>query len=174
MSSKRTRLQRLRFLSIVVLLPWLVLSCGDGWDAYRDAYNVDQGEPPGEPWVGDETVFVRLGATEIETPLAGIITSDLRGIAAVRLSDLIDASQITRNPESYRYDLTATDGYNLLAKRNKDLSLLPDWENMQNGYLYSPSPDDLETTWENHPWGAAVSAYNVKFMNGGLVELLTF
>ena len=173
MSSKRSCIERLRFLAILLILPWLVLSCGDGWDAYRDEYNVDPGEPPGQPWVGDETVFVRLGATEIETPLAGIITSDLGGIGTVRLSDLIEASQITPNPELFRYDFTATDGYNLLAKRNGDLALLPNWENMQNGFLYSPMPGDLETTWQNHPWGSAISAYNVKLMKGGLIELLT-
>ena len=173
MSSKRSCADRLRFLSILIILPWLVLSCGDGWDAYKDDYNVDPGEPPGEPWVGDETVFVRLGATEIETPLAGIITSDLGGIGAVRLSDLIEASQITTNPQAFRYDFTATDGYNLLDKRNDDRAQLPNWENMQNGFLYSPAPDDLATTWQDHPWGSAISAYNLKFMNGGLIELLT-
>jgi hypothetical protein len=173
MSRKRPCIERLRFLVILLTLPWLVLSCGDGWDAYRDEYNVEPGEPPGEPWEGDETVFVRLGNTEIETPLEGIITSDLDGIGAVRLSDLIEASQITTNPEAFRYDFTATDGYNLLVKRNGDLALLPNWENMQNGFLYSPAPDELETTWRDHPWGSSISAYNVQLMNGGLIELLT-
>jgi hypothetical protein len=173
MWNKRSYTEPLRFLAILILLPWLVLSCGEGWDGYKEAYNVDQGEAPGEPWEGDETGFVKLGATEIETPLEGIITSDLDGIGTVRLSDLIEASQITANPESFRYDFTATDGYNLLAKRDGDLALLPNWENMQNGFLYSIPPNDLETTWQNHPWGSAISAYNVKYMNGGLIELLT-
>ncbi len=173
MTSKRSFTDCLRYLALLLILPWLVLSCGDGWDAYREAYNVDPGGTPGEPWEGDETVFIKLGATEIETPLAGIITSEVEGVGAVRLSDLIDASQITTNPEAFRYDLTATDGYNLLSKRGGDLAELPNWENMQNGFLYSPAPDDLETTWQNHPWGSAISAYNVKLMNGGLIELLT-
>jgi hypothetical protein len=150
----------------------MLLSCGDGWDAYKNAYEADQGEPPGEPWAGDETVFVKLGATEVETPLEGIVTSDFNGSGAVRLSDLIDASQITANPELYRYDFTATDGYNLLIKRGGDLSELPDWENMQNGFLFLEK-GDLETGWEDHPWGGSYSAYQVKLMNGGLIELLT-
>ena len=173
MSSKRPCFDRLRFLPLLLVLPWLMLSCGDGWDAYRDAYNVEPGESPGEPWEGDETVFIKLGPTEIETPLEGIITSNFGGIGAVRLSDLIDASQITTNPEAFRYDFTATDGYNLLAKRGGDLAQLPNWENMQNGFLYPPVPDDLAAAWQDHPWGSAISAYNVKLMNGGLIELLT-
>jgi hypothetical protein len=175
MSSKMPRFERLRFLPLLLVLPWLVLSCGDGWDAYRDEYNIDPGEPPGQPWVGDETVFVKLGAAEIETPLEGIVTADFGGTGAVRLSDLIEASRITANPELFRYDFTATDGYNLLGKRGGDLALLPNWENMQNGFLYSSAPNDLSTGWdpEEQPWGSAVSAYNLKYMNGGLIELLT-
>jgi hypothetical protein len=175
MSSKRPFFDRLRFLPLLLVLPWLVLSCGDGWDAYRDLYNQDQGPPPGEPWVGDETVWVKLGATETETPLEGIVTSDFGGGGVVRLSDLIDASQITTNPELFRYDFTATDGYNLLGKRGGDLSLLPNWENMQNGFLFRTNTGDLETRWDpdEQPWGSALSAYEVKYMNGGLIELLT-
>ncbi len=172
MSSKSSCFDLLRFLPLLLVLPWLVLSCGDGWDAYRDDYNVDPGEPPGEPWVGDEPVFVRLGATEIETPLEGIVTSDFGGVGAVRLSDLIEESEITTNPEVFRYNFTATDGYNLLGKRGGDLAQLPNWENMQHGFLYSSAPDDLSTGWEEHPWGSAISAYNLKLMNGGLIELL--
>ena len=172
MSSKRPRFERLRFLHLLLVLPWLVLSCGDGWDAYRDDYDLDPGEPPGQPWVGDETVFVKLGATEIETPLEGIVTSDFEGIGAVRLSDLIEASGITANPQAFRYDFTATDGYNLLGKRGGDLAQLPNWENMQKGFLYLEQ-GDLKTAWEEHPWGNAYSAYQVKLMNGGEIQLLT-
>jgi len=175
MSRKNSSFDRLRFLPLLLLLPWLVVNCGDGWDAYRDDYNVDPGEPPGEPWGGDETVFVKLGATQTETPLEGVVTSDFGGIGAVRLSDLIEASQITANPEAIRYDFTATDGYNLLGKRGGDLAQLPNWENMQHGFLYASAPNDLSVGWdpEEQPWGSAVSAYNVKYMNGGLIELLT-
>ena len=166
--------------SILLLLPCILLGCGEGWDAYKDHYNTAPGEPPGQPWVGDETVFVVLGQTEVETPLEGIQTADFRGFGAVRLSDLIQASAITATPDAFRYDFTARpppegDGYNLLAKRGGDLSLLPNWENMQHGFLYQTSLGDLETGWdpEEQPWGGAVSAYNVKFMNTGTIELLT-
>lgn len=175
MPSKKSSFHPLRFVPLLFLLPWLILCCGDGWDGYKNEYDIEPGEPPGEPWAGDETVFVKLGATEIETPLGGIVTSDFQGTAAVRLSDLIEASGITDTPEAFRYDFTATDGYNLLGKRNGDIALLPDWENMQNGFLYRTPTGDLETAWDpdEQPWGSAVSAYNVKLMNGGLIELLT-
>jgi len=181
MSSKSLRMN---LLSILLLLPCILLGCGEGWDAYKDAYDQEQGGTPGEPWVGDEMVFVVLGQTEVETPLEGIITADFRGFAAVRLSDLITTSGITATPEAFRYDFTATDGYNLLIKRcgnppyddNPDclaLLPLPNWENMQHGFLYRTRLGDLETGWEEHPWGGAYSAYQVKYMNGGVIELLT-
>jgi hypothetical protein len=177
MSSKNPSFDRLRFVHILLLVPFILLGCGDGWDAYRDIYNAPPGEPPGEPWVGDETVFVVLGGARIETALEGIVTSDFGGFAAVRLSDLIEASQITDNPEPFRYNFIATDDppYNLLVKRYDDLSLLPNWENMQHGFLYRTALGDLETGWDpaEQPWGGAVSAYNVKYMNGGTIELLT-
>ena len=163
---------RTNLLSIL-LLPCILLGCGEGWDAYKDAYDQEQGGTPGEPWVGDETVFVVMGQTEVETPLEGIITADFRGFAAVRLSDLVQTSAITANPDAFRYDFTATDGYNLLEKRGDDKALLPDWENMQHGFLFRTGLGDLETGWEEHPWGGAVSAYQVKYMNGGVIELLT-
>jgi hypothetical protein len=178
MSSKRPFFDRLRFLPLLLVLPWLMLNCGDGWDAYRDDYDVDQGPPPGQPWEGDETVFVVLGQIEVETALEGIVTSeflDAGGVprAGVRLSDLIDESGITDNPGLFRYDFTATDGYNLLGKRGGDITQLPNWENMQNGFLYRTNSGDLETGWEGLPWGGDTSAYRVKLMNGGLIELLT-
>jgi hypothetical protein len=164
----------MNLLSFVLLLPCIVLGCGEGWDAYKDYYNTDPGEPPGQPWVGDETVFVVLGQTGIETSLEGIVTSAFGGVAGVRLSDLIEKSQITDTPEPYRYDFTATDGYNLLEKRGNDIEELPSWENMQNGFFYYPSPSDsLETAWVEHPWGGDYSAYKVRDMDGGEIELLT-
>jgi hypothetical protein len=175
MSNKNRSSHRLRFLPTILLFPLLLSGCGEGWDAYKDLYEQDPGPPPEEPWVGDETVFVKLGGTEVETPLEGIVTSDFLGSGSVRLSDLIAASEITATPEAFRYDFTATDGYNLLVKLEGNLSLLPDWENMQHGFLYRTGLGDLETGWDpqEQPWGSAVSAYNVKYMNGGLIELLT-
>jgi len=184
MSSKSSSFDRLRFVHILVLLPFVLLGCGDGWDAYQDIYNAPPGEPPGQPWEGDEAVWVVLGQTAVKTALEGIVTSDFEGIAGVRLSDLIEKSQITETPEQYRYDFTATDGYNLLAKRDGDIEELPNWENMQNGFFYRSPTDDLEVAWDpaEQPWGSAVSAYNVRSMNGsdsdipsdgGTIELLT-
>jgi len=148
----------------------VIMGCGEGWEAYERQYDTSGDQRPGVPWQGEEAVLVVLGNVEVETPLAGIETSDFKGVGAVRLSDLIRESGITASPEDYRYDFTATDGYNLLLKRGEDLEKLPNWENMQHGFLYLYQ--SLETGWEEHPWGSAVSAYNVKYMDGGTIELL--
>jgi len=172
-----------RAVAALLLIPALVLlfvtGCGEGWDAYEAYYrNTDPGDP-GEPWTGPETVFVVLGAERVETPLEGIITSGFPSasgllIPSVLLADLVEISGVTAEPASYRYDFTATDGYNLLRKRNDDLALLPDWENMHHGYLYSSDQGDLRVGWDGaeQPWGSAVSAYNLKYMDGGVIELL--
>lgn len=150
----------------------LVAACGEGWDGYKDDYAGGAAGTPGEPWEGTENVFVELGGLQVEKPLAGLDTAPFKGVAGVRLSDLILQSGITAAPEGYRYDFTATDGYNLLRKRSDDKSLLPGWEEMQHGFLYRTDLGDLQVGWEEHPWGSAVSAYNVKYMNGGTITLL--
>jgi len=153
--------------------------CGEGWDAYAPFYTNRPTEDPGEPWIGPERVFVELGGERVETFLEGIETSGFRTgsglvIAAVRLSDFIDRSGITEAPELYRYDFTAVDGYNLLLKRGGDLQKMPDWENLHHGYLYLEDAGGLTVGWDEaeQPWGSAVSAYNVKYMDGGAMGLL--
>jgi len=162
---------------LIALFLFSFAGCGDGWDAYEDAYRIQTGGEPGEPWTGPEVVTVVLGAARVDTALEGIETSPFKTssgltLAAVRLSDLIDKAGVTSAPEQYRYDFTASDGYNLLIKRgSKDL--LPNWEDMHIGYLYLDQ-EDLRVGWDEseQPWGSAVSAYNVKFMDGGTIELL--
>ncbi|MEW6442843.1 MAG: hypothetical protein AB1640_18040 [bacterium] len=168
---------RYRLPSSLLVLFWLAAliaanGCGEGWDGYEDSYESRDTGTPGEPWVGPETVFVVLGDQTVETPLAGIVTSTFSGEAAVRLSDFIIESGITSAPEGYRYDFTATDGYNLLKKRYDDKSLLPGWQEMLHGFLYWNDQGWLETGWEEHPWGSALSAYQVKYMDGGTITLL--
>ena len=150
----------------------LVAGCGPGFEGYADQYS--EAEPfTGEPWDGDQIVYVVLEDAEATVELNGMETVEFQGVPAVHLSDVIIASGLTQNPEVYRYDFTATDAYNLFAKRDGDLSLLPSWTDMQNGvFYYDPSRDDLESGWFEHPWGSAVSAYRVKYMNGGTITLL--
>jgi hypothetical protein len=165
-------------LMAMILLLLVLAGCGDGWDAYQQFYEQSGGGEPGEPWTGTEKASVVLGAERVETALAGIETSGFPTtsgltIAAVRLSDLIEKADITATPEEYRYDFTAVDGYNLLIKRgSKDL--LPNWENLHDGYLYVSDVGDLRVGWDEskQPWGSAVSAYNLKYMDGGTIELL--
>ena len=163
-------------LFLVLTLP---AGCGEGWDAYKDFYDIDLGGTPGEPWTGAQKVNVVRDAQEVETLLQGIVTAGFHTgsglvLAAVRLSDLIEHSGITASPEQYRYDFTAADGYNLLKKRGNDVLKLPDWETMHHGYLYVSDIGDLRVGWDDaeQPWGSAVSAYNVKYMDNGILELL--
>ncbi len=159
-------------LVFLLLLLALVAACGPGWEGYDDQYS-DPGPIPSEPWEGEETIFVELDETSVEVPLAGLETRDFMGVRAVLLADVVVASGLTPNPESYWYDFTATDGYNLFQKRYEDKTLLPGWVEMAAGYLYFDARfDDLTTGWTQHPWGGALSAYQVKWMNEGAITLL--
>jgi len=160
--------EKFLFLLLVLALG----ACGPGWDGYDDNYS-EVGPVNTAPWEGDEVVYVVLDETEVEVALEGMQTYDYLGAPAVSLSDLVVKSGLTPNPESFRYDFTATDGYDLFVKRYEDLSLLPSWTEMTNGYLYlDPRYDDLTSGWTQHPWGSALSAYQVKWMNGGTITLL--
>jgi hypothetical protein len=149
------------------------LSCGPGFDGYADQYS-DVAPVSLAPWEGDETVFVDLEGQSVEVELAGMETYDYEGAPAVSLAELILSSGITQTPESFRYDFTASDGYNLFTKRHEDLDLMPSWTEMQVGFLYlDPRYDDLTSGWAEHPWGSALSAYQVKWFNGGTITLLS-
>ncbi len=167
---RRTKLACIYFL---VNLMGFGLGCGPGWDGYSENYS-DPGPVLQTPWDGDESVIVEWEDMSVETFLKGLETRDYLGAPAVRLSDIIIQSGLANNPESYRYDFTATDGYNLYKKRHEDITLLPSWTEMSAGYLYVDSRnDDLTSGWQTHPWGSALSAYQVKWMNGGTITLLT-
>lgn len=160
-----------------LLLAMLLLTaagCGPGWEGYEDNYS-DVGPVSSAPWSGDEVVTVVLDTIETDVPLAGLQTYDFEGAPAILLSELIIKSGVTATPESYRYDFTATDGYDLYIKRYEDITLLPSWAEMTAGYLYlDPRYDDLTAGWTQHPWGSALSAYQVKWMNGGVITLLVY
>jgi hypothetical protein len=157
---------------LIVLLFLPLIACGPGWDGYQDNYS-EPGPVSTEPWDGPEIVFVALDDVTVEVELAGLQTRDYLGVAAVLLSDLIIKSGLTPNPESFYYDFTASDGYDLLVKRYEDVTLLPTWTELVGGYLYVDSRfDDLTAGWTTHPWGSALSAYQVKWMNGGTITLL--
>lgn len=162
-------------LTVFTLLFILIIShgCGPGFDGYQDQYS-DLAPVSTDPWDGSQTVYVILNDSEVQTPLADLQTYDFQGQPAVLLSELIISSGITQTPEDYRFDFTATDGYNLLTKREGDAGLLPGWDEMRAGYLYEDSRygGDLTSGWTEHPWGSALSAYLVKFMNGGTITLI--
>ncbi len=163
------------FLGVLAAAVASVVACGE-FDDYRFEYaraaDVPRGAV-GEPWQGSEAVRLTLAPVTIDLPLAGTPSVDFLGEPAVQLDGLVRSSQLTANPERYRYDFTATDGYNLLAKRGR-LDLLPSFADLAHGYLYRHIDGDLRVGWldSEQPWGSAVSAYRVKSMNGGQVTLL--
>ena len=161
-----------RFISLSISFALVFCSCGPGFEGYQDQYS--KVEPVLEaPWEGDQTVLVELGDRFVQVELAGMNTYDYEGAPAVLLSELIQRSGLADLPEDFRYDFTATDGYNLFVKRYEDLELLPSWTEMQTGCLYlDPRYDDLTTGWTEHPWGSALSAYQIKWMSGGSILLL--
>ena len=149
-----------------------VVSCGPGWEGYVDDYSVP-GEVETEPWTGEEQVTVVLDDQQVVVVLAGMNTYDFMGASAVSLSDLILKSELTEDPESFRYDFTASDSYNLLIKRGGDVGLLPGWDEIQGGFLYLDyRANDLTLGWTEHTWGSALSAYLVKYMDTGRIILI--
>lgn len=166
----RTTTHKIAVFTITVIF-FLLSGCGPGWEGYENNYSTV--EPISEePWEGTESVFVALDDLEVEVPLKGLMTYDFNSAPSVSLSELVLAAGISQTPEDFRYDFTATDDYNLLIKR-KEFLLLPGWEEMKNGYLYLDSRyEDLTSGWVDHPWGSALSAYQVKFMNGGRITAL--
>lgn len=164
--------KRKLMLFILVFLICFAASCGPGFEGYDQQYS-DIDVNAGAPWEGNETVFVALDQASVEVPLAGMTTYDYLGAPSVLLSDIVIDSGLAPDPTLYRYDFTATDGYNLLKKRYNEPGQLPGWTEMKGGYLYFDTRyNDLTCGWTVNPWGSALSAYKVKWMNGGVITLL--
>ena len=156
-------------------LPLLFCGCGGpGFDGYRELYPDPDGGEPGAPWAGTESVLLVRAGEQREVLLAGLPTVALEGAAAVGLAQVVEAAALTDHPAGHRFNFTASDGYDLLRKRNDDLTLLPRWAELQIGVLYRHPAGDLRVTWdrERQPWGSALSAYLVKAMDGGTITLL--
>jgi hypothetical protein len=159
---------------VVLLVAAGLAGCGS-FEDYRFQYAaVDAADvAAGAPWAGPERVTVALDPAAVEVPLAGLVAATFRDAPAVPLQTLVAAAALTDEPQRYRYDLTASDGYDLLVKRGA-VELLPSWDDLAHGYLYRADDGDLRVGWEAdaQPWGGAVSAYRVKYMDGGRVTLL--
>lgn len=161
-----------QLISMFLLFFSSLTACGPGWDGYDENYS-DVTPVNLAPWSGSETVFVKLDDLQVTVPLAGMQSYDYLGAKSIKISALVIASGLTQQPDQYRYDFTAIDGYDLYIKRYEDLTLLPSWTEMQQGYLYlDPRYNDLTCGWQEHPWGSALSAYQIKWMNGGTITLL--
>ncbi len=125
-------------------------------------------------WRGEETVSVKHGDDSVIVPLKGLQVRTYKEKDAVLLSDIVTKSALTDAPENYFYNLIASDNYSLargIVMGGWDTGL-PPWEDMQKGYFYKSPTYDLLTGWESDTIGGRIGqAYNVKYMNGGTIEL---
>ncbi len=125
-------------------------------------------------WRGEETVSVKHGDATVVVPLKGLPVRSFKAKDAVLLSDIVNKSALTDAPGNYFYNLIASDNYSLA----RGIVLggwgtgLPPWTDMQKGYFYDSPTYELLTGWESDTIGGRIGqAYNVKYMNGGTIEL---
>lgn len=125
-------------------------------------------------WRGEETVSVKHAEQSVVVPLEGLQVRTFKAKDAVLLSDIVDKSALTDTPEDFFYNLIASDDYSLAMgiMFGGWGTGLPPWTDMQKGYFYDSPTYELLTGWESDTIGGRIGqAYNVKYMNGGTVEL---
>ena len=129
-------------------------------------------------WRGDEEVTVTLGSASVVAPLKGLPVYLYKGKEAVLLSDIIEKAVVTDHPEDYYYNFIASDGYSL----ERGIILggwgtgLPPWSDMEKGYFYETTCCGLSVGWDPDTIGGEIgqysdSCYNVKYMDGGTIEI---
>ncbi len=125
-------------------------------------------------WRGQETVTVKHGDESANVAFKGLQVRTFKEKDAVLLSDIVTKSALTDEPENYFYNLIASDNYSLargIVVGGWDTGL-PPWSDMQKGYLYQSPTYELLTGWESDTIGGRIGqAYNVKYMNGGTIEV---
>jgi len=125
-------------------------------------------------WRGEEKVKVQHADRSVEVPLKGLPVRTFKGKDAVLLSDIVEKSALTAEPEKYFYNLIASDDYSLAQslKSSGWGTGLPPWKDMQKGYLCQSDTYKLLTKWESDTIGGRIgNAYNVQKMDGGIIEL---
>lgn len=125
-------------------------------------------------WRGEDTITVQQGTDSAAVALRGLPVYLFNEKETVRLSDIVEKSAITDTPGIYFYNLIANDGYSL----ERGILLagwgtgLPSWQDMQKGYLYQTESFGLMAGWEEDTVGGQIGqAYNVKWMENGIIEL---
>jgi hypothetical protein len=125
-------------------------------------------------WRGSEQITVQLGSNDALVDLKGLPVHLFKGKDALLLSEVIEKYNAVAMPENYFYNFIANDGYSL----ERGIILggwgtgLPPWSDMQKGYLYLSKSSGLLVGWEPDTVGGKTGgAYNVKFMEGGTIEV---
>ena len=126
-------------------------------------------------WQGEEKVIIQMDTESIIVPMKGLYIYDFKGKDAVLLSEIVEKSSLTRNPEEYFYNFIASDNYSLkalLINEKRDTGL-PPWKDMKKGYLYESESYKLMVGWEEDTVGGQYGGcYKVKYMDGGTIEIL--
>lgn len=125
-------------------------------------------------WRGEEKITVKEGASSVPVSLKNLPVYLYNEKEALKLADIVEASAVTESPETFFYNLIANDGYSL----ERGILLagwgtgLPAWQDMQKGYLYQTESFGLMAGWEEDTIGGQTGqAYNVKWMESGIIEL---
>ena len=125
-------------------------------------------------WRGKEQITVQQGSVSVLVDLWGLPVQPFNGKEALRLSEIVEKSAVTGDPEQYFYNLIASDDYSL--ERGIIISGwgtgLPTWNDMGKGYLYQTKSSGLLTGWEPDTVpGKTGNTYKVSFMDGGTIEI---
>ncbi|MDY6972118.1 MAG: DNRLRE domain-containing protein [Thermodesulfobacteriota bacterium] len=131
-------------------------------------------------WRQEDYITVVLGSLAFSESISelvslwGLPVHDFQGKESLRLSDIVEKSAMTETPNNYYYNLIATDGYSL----ERGIIVggwgtgLPTWSDMQKGYLYPTESFGLLCGWEEDSVGGQIGhCYNVKWMDGGVIEI---
>ena len=132
-------------------------------------------------WREEKDITVVLGSLSSPDSISEVVSlwglpvHNFQGKEALRLSEIVERSALTWNPEEYFYNLIATDGFSLA----RGIIVggwgtgLPSWSDMQKGYLYRSESFGLLSGWEEDTVGGQIGhCYNVKWMDGGIIEIL--
>ncbi len=132
---------------------------------------------PTKTWQGDEQVFVTLGIKTATVSLHGMIISTYNGVEGIKLSAIVQKADLATSAalEEKYFNFIAVDGYDMSLKAIYWQKSLPDWEDMQQGYLYdSGTSGGLTAMWEDGTKEYAFNGgrfYNVRLMDGGTIQI---
>ncbi len=127
-------------------------------------------------WQGDEQVEVTFGASTATVALKGMRISTYEDVEGVKLSDIVNKAQLVTKTQAQEcfFNFIAVDAYDMSKMAIRWQKSLPAWDDMKKGYFYdSGTSGGLCAKWETGtPPGDYGRFYNVRLMNGGIIQIL--